>query len=76
MSLTKHSNQRHPYSITDPRFEYNGEGALCISSLANECFDAWNFPQFNTLQVTALDSHLSNILEVILCRSDDVKLCH
>lgn len=44
-----------------PWFEYNGEGALCISSLANECFDAWNFPQFNTLQVTALDSHLSNI---------------
>lgn len=44
-----------------PWFEYNGEGALYISSLANECFDPWNAPEFNTMQVTALNPHLSNI---------------
>ncbi len=44
-----------------PWFEYNSEGALYISSMANECFDAWNAPEFNTMQVTALNPHLSNI---------------
>ena len=32
-----------------PWFEYNSEGALYISSMANECFDAWNAPEFNTM---------------------------
>ena len=59
-----------------PWFEYNSEGALYISSMANECFDAWNAPEFNTMQVTALNPHLSNIWRSFFRCGDHVKLHH
>ena len=44
-----------------PWFEYNSDPVLGISQLCNDTFSPWGDPQYNTFQVTGIDSKLQNM---------------
>lgn len=58
-------------------FDYNQRSIVPIGSgRANDMYSPWNYPQFVTFQVTALDENLSGAMEWILLGSNDGELCN
>lgn len=63
-----------------PWFEYNSDPVLGISQLCNDCLAPWGDPQYNTFQVTGLDTKLGNtwksFYSVITMANSIISACH